>query len=507
MHLLCVPQRWRQARTSYAERRDAAAAPRRAAHRRYRLTHRPPPAVVDSRRSGLRRRRCVGALYTPPEKEVAERFAEGVAEADYDGHARRAVGGCQAALPDHALPRRVRGDRRDRDGDHDARSATPRAPRDGRRGRIPVTVSARAVFGTVRGTLRLPFDGARPGRAHRLAPRSRFPGVEQGQAPATPHRAAAAGHDPRPRRPGAGRRARPLDVVDGRGCRDGRASWGRSRPKQRLAPPRARLPRRRTGRARRASSGRSSRSWRGARAGRCRSTDGCSPAREPRPAAAGAHDDRARRSKRRRSTRWPARAEGSRSSSPGPARCWRWPASPYSAPGPPGSTFKIMTTTAALEDDKVKLDRAVPGRDGGRRSRACASTNAGGESCGGTFVDVLRALVQLGVRPARRQGRGKERLVETAETLRLERAAADRRRGGEHDAPAERDRRRPRPSARRRSGRARSSPSPLQMASVGGRRSANHGVRMRAADRASRAQRAPPPARHDPADRRHSCAG
>jgi cell division protein FtsI/penicillin-binding protein 2 len=56
----------------------------------------------------------------------------------------------------------------------------------------------------------------------------------------------------------------------------------------------------------------------------------------------------------------------------------------FSAPQPPGSTFKIVTTTAALEARKVKLSDRFP-----VQTRALVDgvglENANGESCGGTF--------------------------------------------------------------------------------------------------------------------------
>ena len=60
----------------------------------------------------------------------------------------------------------------------------------------------------------------------------------------------------------------------------------------------------------------------------------------------------------------------------------------YSAPAPPGSTFKIITTTAALESHAVKLSDTFPLADhatvGGRDIG-----NSNGEVCGGTFVTAF----------------------------------------------------------------------------------------------------------------------
>jgi peptidoglycan glycosyltransferase len=62
--------------------------------------------------------------------------------------------------------------------------------------------------------------------------------------------------------------------------------------------------------------------------------------------------------------------------------------SAYSAPAPPGSTFKIITTTAALESHVVKLSDTFALADsanvGGR-----AIGNSNGEICGGTFVQAF----------------------------------------------------------------------------------------------------------------------
>ncbi len=85
----------------------------------------------------------------------------------------------------------------------------------------------------------------------------------------------------------------------------------------------------------------------------------------------------------------------------------------FSAPQPPGSTFKIVTTTAALEDRLVKpADRFAV------ESRALIDgvelENANGELCGGTFANSFAescnsVFAPLGVKV------GAKRLVETAE--------------------------------------------------------------------------------------------
>jgi len=85
----------------------------------------------------------------------------------------------------------------------------------------------------------------------------------------------------------------------------------------------------------------------------------------------------------------------------------------FSAPQPPGSTFKIVTATAGLEDKKVKPSTKCP-----VETKAVIEgvdlENANGESCGGTFVNSFAhscnsVFAPLGVKV------GGEKLVETAE--------------------------------------------------------------------------------------------
>jgi cell division protein FtsI/penicillin-binding protein 2 len=91
--------------------------------------------------------------------------------------------------------------------------------------------------------------------------------------------------------------------------------------------------------------------------------------------------------------------------------------SAYSSLQPPGSTFKVITTTAGLEDNKVKLDDTFPvvteinpaPETGGR-----VINNAHKEPCGGTFEETFAdscntVFAPLGVDV------GGEKLVDTAE--------------------------------------------------------------------------------------------
>src|SRR5262249_34764452 len=91
--------------------------------------------------------------------------------------------------------------------------------------------------------------------------------------------------------------------------------------------------------------------------------------------------------------------------------------SAYSAPQPPGSTFKVITTTAALEGHDVKLSDTFPVLtevNPDPQSGARVVHNAHDEACGGTFVQAFAkscntVFAPLGVKV------GAERLVDTAE--------------------------------------------------------------------------------------------
>ena len=91
--------------------------------------------------------------------------------------------------------------------------------------------------------------------------------------------------------------------------------------------------------------------------------------------------------------------------------------SAYSSPQPPGSTFKVITTTAALEGHDVKLTDNFPVLteiNPDPQNGARVVHNAHDEACGGSFVEAFAkscntVFAPLGVKV------GAERLVDTAE--------------------------------------------------------------------------------------------
>jgi penicillin-binding protein A len=87
----------------------------------------------------------------------------------------------------------------------------------------------------------------------------------------------------------------------------------------------------------------------------------------------------------------------------------------YSAPQPPGSTFKIITTTAALEADAVALDDTFP-VETSNTTIGREISNAHDAPCGGTFVQSFAdscntVFAPLGVEV------GTEKMIEAAEAF------------------------------------------------------------------------------------------
>jgi cell division protein FtsI/penicillin-binding protein 2 len=87
----------------------------------------------------------------------------------------------------------------------------------------------------------------------------------------------------------------------------------------------------------------------------------------------------------------------------------------FSAPQPPGSTFKVVTTTAALEAGKVSLDDEFEISDGINVGGRFLN-NANGEFCGGTFRESFAESCNAVFAPLG-PAVGNDKLVETAEAF------------------------------------------------------------------------------------------
>jgi penicillin-binding protein A len=87
----------------------------------------------------------------------------------------------------------------------------------------------------------------------------------------------------------------------------------------------------------------------------------------------------------------------------------------FSAPQPPGSTFKVVTTTAALEAGAVSLDDEFEITDGVNVGGRFLN-NANGEYCGGTFRESFAESCNAVFAPLGPEI-GNDKLVETAEAF------------------------------------------------------------------------------------------
>lgn len=87
----------------------------------------------------------------------------------------------------------------------------------------------------------------------------------------------------------------------------------------------------------------------------------------------------------------------------------------FSAPQPPGSTFKIVTTTAALETGEVSLEDEFEITDGVNVGGRFIN-NANGEFCGGTFAESFAESCNAVFAPLG-PAVGNDKLVETAEAF------------------------------------------------------------------------------------------
>lgn len=383
------------------------ASPTRYDDRRYRLTHRLLPVAILAGLAFLVGV-VVGALHVPAEREAAERFARAWAAGDYDA--------MHAELTDDA--RRRYPAQRFRDAYADAAATAtatrisvgdPGDPRDGVVD-VPVRVSTR-IFGTVRATLRVPFAGE--GDAARIdwGPELTFPGVARGRrltrSTRLPRRATIVARNGRALARGDDRTsdlsAVAAEVVGELGPIPPELA---STLRAQGYPPGARV----------GTSGleRALQTRLAGRPGGTLSAGGRVMARSrpvPARAVTTTIDPRIEEAA--------IAALGGQSGGiavlqPGTGEVLALAGTAFSSTGPPGSIFKIITTTAALEDRKVKLSDEFPVQTAAILE-GVSLANANGESCGGSFPNSFAhscnsVFAPLGVKV------GKKRLVEEAES-------------------------------------------------------------------------------------------
>ena len=189
-------------------------------------------------------------------------------------------------------------------------------------------------------------------------------------------------------------------------------------------------------------------------AGCCWPATACSPAPQPRrrtPCAPRSTPASQARGGRPRS---PAATAASPRSTRAPARCCALAG--HRLLGAPAARLDVQDhhATAALEAQRGRSRRPVPGRRPRRRSTASTSRTPTASPAAARFAQTLRPLVQLGLRAARREF-GARAAGGAAERFGFNEPPVDPRRAGEHDPGGRRDRRRRSRSARRRSARAR----------------------------------------------------
>jgi penicillin-binding protein A len=349
----------------------------------------------------------VGALYTPPEREVAERFAAAWAKKDYRAmHAE-----LSPAAQDRYPIDRFRAAYASTDATATATRVSvgdPREPKDGVVA-VPVTVRTR-VFGPVKGTLRLPFEGE--GESARIAwrPELTFPGVEQGRQLARrtelPRRATIRARDGQALAEGTDRTS-DLSTV----AAETVGELGPIPADQRLRLRALGYP----DDARVGVSGleRALEERLAGRPGGTLAIGGRVIARSRPRAAPPIVTTIDPRIEEAAITALGGQSGGVAVLQPGTGEVLALAGTAFSATGPPGSVFKIMTTSAALEDRKVRLNETFPVQTAAVLE-GVRLNNAGGEACGGTFVNSFAhscnsVFAPLGVRV------GKQRLVEESE--------------------------------------------------------------------------------------------
>lgn len=349
----------------------------------------------------------VGALHVGPERRAAQSFGQAWQRGDYAAMHGMLTPAARAATPLRAFEAAYReaaatatatavrvGEARDPDGD-----AVP----------LPVSMPTR-IFGRVAGVVRVPFAGEGDERRIAWAPALTFPGVEAGQTLSRrtdlPPRAALLARDGQVLAEGPDRSS-PIPGVAGQVV-------GQLGP----IPPERRAQLRALGFPDDANVGTSGleRAFNTELAGY--------PGGTLRVGGRVIATARARPGRTVRTTISPKLEEatvaalGGRNGGvavirPSDGEILALAGIAYSGVGPPGSTFKLITTTAALEDEKVGLEDTFPVRTAAVLS-GVELENAHGESCGGTFRNSFAhscnsVFAPLGVEV------GARRLVEEAE--------------------------------------------------------------------------------------------
>jgi peptidoglycan glycosyltransferase len=395
-----------EARTTPAPPARARRPPPTGPDRRYRLTHRLIPIAALAGVAfviGV----VLGALHTAPERKVADRFAAAWQRGDYAAMYRELSPAARARTPLASF----RGAYLDA-----AATATTLRIKVGKaqepsNGAVPVPVTVRTrIFGTIKRTLRVPFAGSGGTARIDWRPHLVFPGMDAGQRlqrqTQLPARATLLARDGQVLAKGDDR---PSDIP---------AVAGQIVGELGPMPPEERLQLRSLGYPDGAQVGTSGleRALQTRLAGRPGGTlsigsqlIGRSVARQAPPVKT-TIDPKLEQAA--------VNALGGQSGGvavirPANGEILALAGTAYSATGPPGSTFKLVTTTAALEDHKVRLDDKFPVETAAVLEGVRLS-NANGESCGGTFVEAFAescnsVFAPLGVKV------GKQKLVEVAQ--------------------------------------------------------------------------------------------
>lgn len=375
-------------------------------NRRYRLTHRLGPIAAVAGVAFLVGV-VVGALYEAPERQVATRFAKAWQRGDYRAMYRELSADARHRTPLAAFEAAY--------GDATATATATRfrlgAAKDPDNGAVAVPVTVRTrIFGTIRGVVRLPFSGSGDSARIDWRPNLTFPGVDRGQQltrqTRMPTRAALLTRDRRVLAQGN----------DRSGDLPGIASEivGQLGP----LPPDQRPLLRSLGYPDDAQVGtsgleRALQLQLGGRPGGTLSIGsriiGSSEPRAARPVVTTIDP----KIEAAAITSLAGQNGGVAVLRPTTGDVLALAGTAYSSTGPPGSTFKLITTTAALEDHKIRLGDEFPVQTAAILSGVSLS-NANGEACGGTFVEAFAqscnsVFAPLGVKV------GKQRLVQVAE--------------------------------------------------------------------------------------------